>query len=59
MNAVNRVCEWLVYLFPACRATYHGMVDGEAGRLPRSDDPYYLEGHRKGTIQRSLMTEEH
>jgi hypothetical protein len=57
MNVVDRVCEWLVYLFPGCRATHDGMVDGVSGRLPRSDDPYYLEGHRKGTIQRSLMAE--
>ena len=57
MRAVDRVCEWLVYLFPACRAMHDGMVDGTAGLLPRSDDPYYLEGHRKGLIQRSIDAE--
>ena len=50
---IDRACEWIVYLFPQCRATHDGMVDGEAGRLPRSDDPYYLEGHRKGVANRS------
>lgn len=59
MRLIDRACEWLVYLFPACRATHDGMVDGMAGLLPRSDDPYYLEGHRKGTDQRTLMAEDH
>jgi len=57
MSVIDRACEWLVYLFPAARATHDGMVDGMAGLLPRSNDPYYLEGHRKGLIQRSIDAE--
>lgn len=46
---IDRLAWWLVLLFPACRATRQGMVDGNAGMTPQDmHSDYYLGGWRDG-----------
>lgn len=47
------LAERAVLSMPACRSTRDGMIDGRDGLLPKSTNPYYLEGHRLGTSWRT------
>lgn len=40
---LERICAWIAPRFAACRAVRAGLIDGYAGLLARSDDPYYQD----------------
>ena len=51
--AFRRFMLGLVLSIPDCREVYQGMLDGQAGRLPRSQSLYYLGGWHDGYSMRS------
>ena len=49
---VQAILRFIVLSVPASREVYQGMVDGQAGLLPRSSSYYYQGGWDEGNGRR-------